>query len=157
MYFYNITIVLNVLLLLLFAMVASFKFQCSRLCQQTSTLKLPAWLKATAEVLQGIMLSDLRSLLKCEMHSVADLNHFCEQLYNIIIVASRQCIPHTGYNPHTRPGWTKEIKQLHSTKRNFRRMALSLTPIATINALKDALEMLSLNNTKITCAKYIKF
>lgn len=68
------------------------------------------------------MLPDLRSLLKCEMHSVADLNHFCEQLCNIIIVASRQCIPHTGYNPHTRPGWTKEIKQLHSTERNFRRI-----------------------------------
>lgn len=30
--------------------------------------------------------------------------------------------PHSGYNPHTRPGWTKEIKQLHSTERNFRRI-----------------------------------
>lgn len=66
---------------------ASFKSQCSRHCLQTSTLKLPAWHKATAEAIdcyKATMLPDLRSLLKCEMHSVADLNHFVNNCVTLL-------------------------------------------------------------------------
>lgn len=90
---------------------ATFIFKCSRHCLQTPKLKLPAWHRETSDVTdsyKSTMSTDLNNLLNYEIHSVADMNHFYQELCNIITNASHKCIPHTGYNPHIRPDWTIE-------------------------------------------------
>ena len=107
---------------------ATFIFNCSRHSLQTSKLKLPAWHKATSDDVisyKSIMSTDLHNLLKLKINSTADMNDFYQNLCRIITYASKRCIPHTGYNPHTRPGWNKEVKELHTTERKLRRIWIS--------------------------------
>jgi hypothetical protein len=47
------------------------------------------------------------------------------KLCRIITYATKHYIPHTGYNPHTRPGWNKEVEELHTTERKLRRIWIS--------------------------------
>ena len=51
--------------------------------------------------------------------------HFVDDLVSTLTKSATHNIPHSGYNPHTRPGWTKDVKHLHTKEREMRRIWLA--------------------------------
>ena len=99
------------------------EFECPYHYLLHSTSKLPAWHKASPMAIDAYrtcMLEDLNTLLARETHSLSDMNNFYRDLVEILTTSATQNVPICGFNPHTRPGWTDEVKGLHKRERAMR-------------------------------------
>ena len=108
--------------------IAHFDFHCTKHKLLLTNVKTPAWHKATDEELGTFRtLTDtrLRELNDRELHSFEDTQVFIQDLIHILRVSAAESVPFSGYNPHTRPDWTKNVKTLHDTERTKRRVWLA--------------------------------
>lgn len=49
-----------------------------------------------------------------EIYTPADTEVFLSDFVNILLDSATVAIPHSGFNPYTRPGWTRDVKELHT-------------------------------------------
>lgn len=68
---------------------------------------------------------ELDELLTRQVQTLADMNFLYNDFVSALTKSATQNIPHYSYNPHTRPGWTKDVKQLHTKEREMRRIWLA--------------------------------
>jgi hypothetical protein len=48
----------------------------------------------------------LDEILSRQIETLTDMNHLYEDLVSALKNSATKNIPHSGFNPHTRPGWT---------------------------------------------------
>lgn len=60
-----------------------------------------------------------------EIYTPADTEVFLSDLVNILLDSATVAIPHSGFNPYTRPGWTRDVKELHTKERQLRQIRIS--------------------------------
>lgn len=108
---------------------AEFRFSCTHQFLNRSNAKFPAWHKASADAIVAYMTS-MRHVLEIEITVPSSTHtgrheHFVDDLVSTLTKSATHNIPHSGYNPHTRPGWTKDVKHLHTKEREMRRIWLA--------------------------------
>ena len=91
---------------------------------QSSNSVFPAWHKASPEAIacyKAMVRTELANLRPCG-HTPDDLIAYTQSLVNTLEYCSAYCIPYSGCKRFTRPGWTKNVKHLHSVERAKRRI-----------------------------------
>lgn len=108
--------------------IASFDLRIQRHSLKNPHAKLPAWHKATPETIVKYRNEVERSLLKLpqtDFKTDRDIDKYINDLSKILTTHAEISIPHSSYNPHTRPEWTKSVKHLHTIERAKRRIWMS--------------------------------
>uniref|UniRef100_A0A8W8LUB3 WSC domain-containing protein n=1 Tax=Magallana gigas TaxID=29159 RepID=A0A8W8LUB3_MAGGI len=85
-------------------------------------LQLPAWHKATSDNIvqyKEHLETPTIKLMEREIYTPADTEVFLSDLVNILLDSATVAIPHSGFNPYTRPGWTRDVKELHTKERQL--------------------------------------
>lgn len=107
---------------------AEFKFSCTHQFLNRSIAKFPAWHKASVDAIvayRTCLHRVLDELLSRQVQTLSDMNALYDDLVSTLTKSATHNIPHSSYNPHTRPGWTKDVKHLHTKEREMRRTWLA--------------------------------
>ena len=56
------------------------------------------------------------------MQSASDIELYARDLIKILHECAKESLPMSGFNPYTRPDWTKNVKSLHDNERAKRRI-----------------------------------
>ena len=86
---------------------------------QEPCVNLPCWHKAGTEALSDYYSGtniDLEKLINTDITSLQDIDTFNTALIEILSSNSTKYIPTSKHNAHTKPGWTKAVKDLHAVE-----------------------------------------
>lgn len=108
--------------------IASIDLRIQRHSLKNPHAKLPAWHKATPEIIVKYRNEVERSLLKLpqtDLKTEKEIDKYINDLFKILTTHAEISISHSSYHPHTRPEWTKSVKHLHTIERAKRRIWMS--------------------------------
>ena len=107
---------------------AELEINCIQHFLNHQKLQLPAWHRATTDDIERYKTSldtETTTLLDRDLTSFPEVNTFFNEIIRVLTNSATSTIPHCGCNPYTRPGWTKEVKDLHTNERRLRRNWIS--------------------------------
>ena len=107
---------------------AELEINCTQHFLNHQKLQLPAWHRATTDDIERYKTShdiETTTLLDRDLISFPEVNTFFTEIIRVLANSASRTIPHCGCNPYTRPGWTKEVKDLHTNELRLRRIWIS--------------------------------
>lgn len=90
--------------------------------------KLAAWHKARPEAIDNYKQpteQELHKILNNHLHTKENIENFYQTIVRILTICANSFIPKSQMNPFTKPGWTKNEKELHAIARSLRRIWVS--------------------------------
>ena len=96
---------------------------------ESAASKTPAWHKISKELIQKYE-TEIGKQLETKMgndipETVSKVNQFYATFVECITACANTVVPKSKFNPHSKPFWTKEVKQAHAQEREMRSIWVS--------------------------------